>query len=79
MLQTAIVETAQGEQASAELQTQFAARSAELQSLQQQIEDLQARLQSGQPTLSDEERGRLQRDGERLTRTFQRKPIHSLK
>jgi outer membrane protein len=69
-LQTAIVGTAEGKQASAELQTQFAARSAELQNLQKQLENLQAKLQSGQP---DEERGRLQREGERLTRTFQRK------
>jgi outer membrane protein len=72
-LQTAIVGTAEGKQASAELQTQFGARSAELQNLQKQIEDLQVRLQSSQPTLSDEERGRLQREGERLTHTFQRK------
>ena len=72
-LQAAVVGTAEGKQASAELQTQFAARSAELQSLQKQIEDLQAKLQSGQATLSDEERGRLQREGERLSRTFQRK------
>ena len=72
-LQTAIVGTAEGKQASAELQTQFGARSAELQSLQKQIADLQAKLQSGQATLSDEERGRLQREGERLTHTFQRK------
>ena len=72
-LQAAVVGTAEGKQASAELQTQFAARSAELQNLQKQIEDLQAKLQSGQATLSDEERGRLQRKGERLSRTFQRK------
>ena len=72
-LQAAVVGTAEGKQASAELQTQFAARSAELQNLQKQIEDLQAKLQSGQATLSDEERGRLQREGERLSRTFQRK------
>ena len=72
-LQAAVVGTAEGKQASAELQTQFAARSAELQNLQKQIEDLQAKLQSGQATLSDEERGRLQREGERLSHTFQRK------
>lgn len=72
-LQTAIVGTAEGKQASAELQTQFAPRSAELQSLQKQIESLQSRLQSGQATLSDEERERLQREGERLTHTVQRK------
>jgi hypothetical protein len=55
-LQAAVVGTAEGKQASAELQTQFAARSAELQNLQKQIEDPQAKLQSGQATLSDEER-----------------------
>jgi outer membrane protein len=72
-LQTAIVDTAEGKQASAELQAQFASRSAELQNLQKQIESLQTRLQSGQATLSDEERERLQREGERLSHTFQRK------
>jgi len=71
-LQGAIVHTAEGKQASAELQSQFAARSTELQNLQKQIEELQTRLQSN-PTLSDEEKERLQRQGERLTRTYQRK------
>jgi outer membrane protein len=72
-LQSAIVNTAEGKQASAELQSQFAARSSELQNMQKQIEALQAKLQSSQAMLSDEERGRLQRDGEKLSRTFQRK------
>lgn len=72
-LQAAVVNTAEGKQASGELQTQFAPRSAELQNMQKQIEDLQAKLQSGQATLSDEEKERLQRQGERLTHTFQRK------
>ena len=72
-LQAAIVNTAEGKQASAELQTQFAARSTELRNMQKQIEDLQAKLQSSHQILSDEERGRLQREVERLTRTFQRK------
>lgn len=72
-LQAAIVNTAEGKQASAELQTQFSARSTELQKMQKQIEDIQAKLQSSQATLSDEEKGRLQSQGERLTRTFQRK------
>ncbi len=71
-LQTAIVNTAEGKQASAELQTQFAPRSAELQKMQKQIEDLRTKLQSG-PTLSEAERGRLQREEQRLTLTFQRK------
>jgi outer membrane protein len=72
-LQTAIVATAEGKQASAELQTQFAPRSAELQNLQKQIQDLQTRLQSGQSTLSQEEGERLQGQEQRLSRTFQRR------
>jgi outer membrane protein len=71
-LQAAIVNTAEGKQASNELQTQFASRSTELQNLQKQIQDLQTKLQSG-ATLSDPEREKLQRDGERLSRTLQRK------
>lgn len=71
-LRVAILNTAEGKQASQELQTQFASRSAELQNMQEQMQDLQTRLQAG-PTLSDEERDRLQRQGERLTRTLQQK------
>lgn len=72
-LQAAIVNTAEGKQASAELQTRFAARSTELQNLQKQIKDIQAKLQSSQQVLSEGENGRLQREGERLTGTLQRK------
>jgi outer membrane protein len=72
-LQAAIVNTAEGKQASAELQTQFAARSTELQNLQKQIKDIQAKLQSSQQVLSEGESGRLQREAERLTSTLQRK------
>lgn len=72
-LQVAIVNTAEGKQASAELQTQFAARSTELQNLQKQIRDIQAKLQSRQQVLSEGESGRLQREAQRLTGTLQRK------
>lgn len=72
-LQAAIVNTAEGKQASAELQTQFAARSTELQNLQKQIKDIQAKLQSRQQVLSEGESGRLRREAERLTGTLQRK------
>jgi outer membrane protein len=72
-LQAAIVSTAEGKQASAELQTHFAARSTELQNLQKQIKDIQAKLQSSQQVLGEGERGRLQREGERLSGTLQRK------
>lgn len=72
-LQAAECDTAEGKQASAELQTQFAARSTELQNMQKQTEDIQAQLQSSLQMLSDGERGRLRREAERRTRTFQRK------
>jgi outer membrane protein len=71
-VQALIANTAEGKRASSELQSQFAARSAELQNLQKQIEELQAKLQSG-PALNEGERERLQRQGDRLTHTFQRK------
>jgi outer membrane protein len=70
-MQAAVLATAEGKQASAGLQTQFAARSAELQKLQKQLEDLQAKVQS--PTLSEPERARLQREGEAMNRAYQRK------
>src|SRR5271170_551486 len=72
-VQAAIASTAEGKQAAAELQSQFAPRTTELQNLQKQIEDLRSRLQTGQSTLSDEEKARLSREGDQLTRAFQRK------
>lgn len=72
-IQAAIASTAEGKQANAELQSQFAPRTAELQQIQKQIEDVRNRLQTGQTTLSDEESARLTDEGQRLTRTLQRK------
>jgi outer membrane protein len=69
----AIVTTAEGKQASAQLQTQFAAQQNDLQNMQKQMQDLQSRLSNGARTLSDDEQARLQRQGELLTRQFQRK------
>ncbi len=69
----AIVNTAEGKQASAELQSQFAARQNDLENVRKQIQDLQSRLQAGERTLSDEEKARLTRQGEVLTRQYQRK------
>jgi outer membrane protein len=66
------VNTAEGKQASTQLQAQFSSRSTELQNMQKQIQDLQTKLQSG-ATLSDPEREKLQREGERLSHLFQRK------
>jgi outer membrane protein len=69
----AIVSTAEGKQASAELQSQFSSRQNDLENLSKQIEDLRGRLRSGERTLSDEEKARLTRQGELLTRQLQRK------
>ena len=63
-IQAAIASTAEGKQAAAELQSQFTPRMNELQNLQKQIEDVRNRLQAGQSTLSDEEKARLQREGD---------------
>ena len=69
----AIVATAEGKQASAELQSQFAARQSELEALNKQIGDIRQRLQAGGEKLSQDEAARLQRQGELLTRQLQRK------
>ena len=72
-IRQAIVTTAEGKQASAQLQSQFAPRQGELEAIQKQINDLQSRLNNGARTLSDDEKGRLQRQGDLLTHEFQRK------
>ncbi len=72
-VQIAITSTAEGKQAAAELQSQFAPRQTELDNLRKQIEDVQTRLRTGATTLSDEEKGRLAHQGDQMTRTYQRK------
>ena len=69
----AIVATAEGKQASAQMQSQFAAQQGELQNLQKQIQDLQTQLANGDRTLSDDEKARLQRRGQLLVSQSQRK------
>jgi outer membrane protein len=71
-MRNAIVATAEGKQAQAQLQSQFAPRQADLQNTQKQIEDPQRRMSEGARTLSDDEKGKLQREGELLTRRLQR-------
>jgi outer membrane protein len=72
-IKQAIVTTAEGKLASATLQSQFAPKQTELESLNKQISDLQSRLNNGARTLSDDEKARLQRQGDLLTHEFQRK------
>ena len=69
----AIVATAEGKQASAQMQSQFAPQQGELDNLQKQIQDLQTQLANGARTLSDEEKARLQRRGQLLVSQSQRK------
>jgi outer membrane protein len=69
----AIVTTAEGKQASAELQTQFASRQNELEALNKQINDLRQRLQSGSATLSEDEKQRLTTQGQRMAAQLERK------
>src|SRR3979490_3018736 len=71
-VRNAIVATAEGKQAQAQLQSQFAPKQNELQSTQKQVEDLQRRMSEGARTLSDDEKAKLQRQGELLTRRLQR-------
>src|ERR1700719_3127807 len=68
-----IVSTIEGKQASAQLQSQFASQQNDLQNMQKQITDLQNRIANSHGTLSEDEQGRLQRQGELLARPFQRK------
>ena len=69
----AIVATSEGKQASTELQGQFTSRQTELENLNKQISDIRQRLQANEGKLSPEEGGRLQRQGEALTKQLQRK------
>src|SRR5271156_1245845 len=72
-VQVAITSTAEGKQAAAELQSKFAPRQTELDNMRKQLDDLQTRLRTGQTTLSDDEKARLAREGDVLTRSYQRK------
>jgi outer membrane protein len=76
-VQVAITSTAEGKQAAAELQSQFTPRQTDLQNMQKQIDEVRNRLQTGQTTLSDDEKARLAREGDQLTRNLQRKQQES--
>jgi len=69
----AIVSTAEGKQASAELQSQFAPRQNELEGLNKQINDLRQQLAANQNTWNDEQKARAQAQGQRLAAQMERK------
>ena len=72
-IRLAIASTAEGKQATAELQSRFAPRQNELENLSKQINDLRQRLAAGQTTLSDDEKQRLTVQGQRLAAQYDRK------
>lgn len=69
----AIVSTAEGKQASAELQSQFASRQNELEALNKQISDLRQQIAANQNTWNDEQKARAQAQGQRLATQLDRK------
>jgi len=71
-IRQAIVTTAEGKLASAELQSQFASRQNEIENLNKQISDLQQRLQAGANKLSQDEEARLRQQGQRLAQRLER-------
>lgn len=72
-LRQAIVSTAEGRKASAQIDAEFSARRKELESLSKQIEEIRQRLSSGANTLGDEEKERLTVRGQRLSQQLERK------
>lgn len=68
----AIGNTAEGKQASAELQSQFAPRQSELETLNKQINDLRTRLAACEGKCSQDEMGRLTQQGQKATQKFDR-------
>lgn len=72
-IRSAIVATAEGKQASAELQSQFAPRQNEIENLNKQISDLRQRLATCEGKCSQEEIARLTGQGQRLAQQVERK------
>ena len=69
----AIGSTAEGKQAQAELQSQFAPRQTEIENMNKQINDLRQRLAACEGKCSQDEIQRLTTQGQRLTSQFDRK------
>ncbi len=72
-IRQAIVSTAEGKQASAELQSQFAPRQAELENLSKQVNDVRQRLSACEGKCSQEEIARLTTQGQRQAQQLDRK------
>jgi outer membrane protein len=71
-IRQAIVTTAEGKQASAELQSQFAPRSTEIDNLNKQINDVRQRLAACEGKCSQEEIARLTQQGQKQAQRLDR-------
>jgi outer membrane protein len=71
-IRQAVVTTAEGKQASVELQSQFAPQQNELEALNKQINDLRQQLTANQTTWGDDQKARVAAQGQRLTAKFER-------
>jgi outer membrane protein len=72
-IRSAIVSTAEGKQASAELQSQFAPRQGEIEKLNKDINDLRQRLAACEGKCSQDEIARLTQQGQKATQQIDRK------
>lgn len=72
-IRQAIVTTAEGKMASAELQSQFAPRQTEIENMNKQINDLRQRLAACEGKCSQDEIARLTTQGQRLAAQLERK------
>lgn len=71
-IRQAIVSTAEGKQASAELQSQFAPRQTEIENLNKQINDVRQRLAACEGKCSQEEIARLTQQGQKSAQRLDR-------
>jgi len=65
-MRAAIIQTAEAKAAGAQLQSQFASQNAAIEGIDKELEGISKRLQAGANTLSQEEQGKLQRQGQML-------------
>jgi len=72
-IRRAISSTAEGKKLVTELQSQFAPRQQELESLTKQVDDLRQRLSAGESTLSEQDKARLSARGTQLEQRLDRK------
>jgi outer membrane protein len=71
-VQAVIQNSAEGKQAAAEMQSQFAPQQANMDKVNKQIEEIGKKLQAGANTLSEEEKARMSRQGELLQKQLGR-------